>query len=82
MTTTLTDKRCRSAVQKLAADMANVYDKAFKAPAPDAFWVSFNELDVSLSHSLEERPIPEMRVQAICANAMVRFREICSRFRP
>jgi len=82
MTTTLTDKRVRSALAKLADDIGKTYAKAFpRKAAPNEFWPALDGLYAATAKKLEVRPIAELDVQATCAAAMVRFRELCTRYR-
>jgi hypothetical protein len=82
MTTTLTDKRCRSAFGRLSDEMCKTYARAFpRKEAPDAFWSELAAVDEAVTRKLAQRPITELEVQAVVANAMTRFRELCSKHR-
>lgn len=82
MTTTLTDKRCRSAFARLSEDMAKTYARAFpRKEAPDAFWPPLGQIDEGITRKLSQRPITELEVQAACQLAMAKFRELCTRYR-
>lgn len=78
---TLTDKRVRSALLRLSDDMAKVYERAFKTPARDEFWLALDKMDRALTTKLEQRPIGDLEVQSTCNLAMTRFRDLCTRFR-
>jgi len=70
----LTTRRCRSEVLAFSERVAAFYEKAFKEPADEQFWIDVDELDAQLGERLRVRPLGAMAITAALREFGVAFK--------